>query len=93
MLIEEVWEQLRRYGEEMDLTGALTLQQLIDSHRSLRAAASQSNDERRQVIGDARNRAIEAAKQEVLHGEYVSMQRLSTMTVGEIGRLVHDYPR
>ncbi|WP_146039537.1 MULTISPECIES: hypothetical protein [unclassified Variovorax] len=91
MLIEEVWEQLRRYGEETGLTSALSLQQLIDSHRCLRAAALQSNEERRQEIVDARSRAVESARQEVLHGEFVSMERLGTMTVGEIGRLLHDH--
>jgi hypothetical protein len=90
MLIDDVWEQLRRYGDEMGLTGGLTLAQLMESHRTLRTAALQSNDERQREIAVVRQRAAEAARQEVLHGEYVSVERLGAMTVVELAGFVGE---
>ena len=79
--------RLATYGREMGLHGALTLSSLIESHRHLRSLNLQDNEARRAEMRRAGDFAASAAREQVLTLEYVSLERLRSMTLQDIVEL------
>lgn len=80
-------EALKKYADELGVM-SLTLESLIASHRSLRTMAMQTNEERRAEMQRARDIATQQANERVMHGEYISVEKLRTMTIKEITELI-----
>lgn len=80
-------EKLAAYAKEMDVT-CLTQDMLIDSHRTLRAMSQRSESERRAEMQKARQFATEQATDEVKKMGWFSLERLRTMTLGELSELL-----
>lgn len=78
---------LQAYAKEIGVE-TMTLESLIRSHRTLREQAVVSNAERRAELDTARKRAAALAREEVMHGEYISRVRLAGMTMKEIAEIV-----
>ncbi len=82
-------DPLQEYAREIGISAGFTLESLIDSHRRLRAQAIEANTNRRKEIDEARDRAAAQAREEVLHGEYISMAELKTLTLGQIVNIIN----
>jgi uncharacterized sporulation protein YeaH/YhbH (DUF444 family) len=80
-------EKLKAYATEMGVQ-LLTLDVLIDSHRSLRASAQRSAAERRAEMQAAREHATKQATDEVKELGWFSVERLRSMSVGELAELL-----
>lgn len=85
-------EKLQAYAVELGLAGnkSLSLDQLIDSHRTLRAFRQLSEAERRDQITVAREFAIKQATEEVKSLGWFSVERLRGMTLAEIAELIRE---
>jgi hypothetical protein len=85
-------EKLQAYAVEMGLAGdkSLSLEQLIDSHRTLRAFRQLSEAERREQITAAREFAIKQATEEVKNLGWFSVERLRGMTLAELAELIRE---
>jgi hypoxanthine phosphoribosyltransferase len=85
-------EKLQAYAVEMELAGdkSLSLDQLIDSHRTLRAFRQLSEAERREQITAAREFAAKQATEEVKSLGWFSVERLRGMTMAELAELIRE---
>jgi len=83
-------EKLQAYANEMGLVGdkTLSLDQLIDSHRGLRAFRLQSEAERRAEMDRAREFATKQAINEVKTLGWFSVERLRGMTLAELAEVL-----
>lgn len=80
-------EKLADYAKELGVS-SLRLDMLIDTHRSMRAAAQRSNAEKRAEMQAAREQATQQAITEVKEMGWFSLERLRTMTMGELAELL-----
>lgn len=76
-------ELLGAYAEELGIR-SITLSDLIDSHRYLRSLNLDRMDLVRDAIATERERAYADTKEQALKYDWVSMERLKTMTVQEL---------
>jgi hypothetical protein len=85
-------EKLQAYAVEMGLssTKPFPLDQLIDSHRTLREFRQLSEAERRAQIAAAREFATKQATEEVKTLGWFSVERLRGMTLAEIAELIRE---
>jgi hypothetical protein len=82
---------LQEYSKEIYGTDhELSLKELIDSHKILRAFRLKSGSEMRAENDAIYERTKELARKEVLCGEYVSVANLSKMTLAEISSLIEN---
>ena len=84
---------LDRYSKEIsaqsnDIDLHLSLEQLINSHRELRSQVLLSREEQNSRFGNIRKNVIIQARESVLNGEYVAIDKLKTMTITEISELI-----
>lgn len=83
-------ELLAKYAKEMDIE-SLSLGGLIESHRRLRSMNIEISEERRRIMDEAYEHGRKEGRKEALVKEYVSLERLSEMTLSEIvGLLMRD---
>jgi uncharacterized protein YlaI len=82
-------EELKTYAREIGVE-SMTLVSLIDSHRHLRNQALKSNDELRHEINECRERVAASTRASIQHGEYISVEKLRTMNLGEIAKLIYE---
>ena len=83
-------EMLNTYGQEMGLTDGLTLWELIESHRSLRNLNMKRQAAWREALADAHVCGLERGRAQALEHEFVSREKLKTMTLKEISNLLGD---
>ena len=83
-------ELLLAYGQEMDLHGALTLKDLIDSHRRLRAEAMKTNEERQAEVQRGFSAGLEMGKQQALTFHYLSREDLRKMTLADLSSILFE---
>lgn len=74
---------LKEYAEELGVE-SLSMDMLVGSHRTLRAAMQRSEAERRAEMQAAREHATAAATAEVKEQGWFSIERLREMTLGEL---------
>ncbi len=85
----DLQEKLKQYSIEIfGEEGHMSLDTLIQSHRLLRAESVKSNQERIREFNEVHARAAESARQMVMHGEFISVERLRSMTLGEIAEFI-----
>lgn len=85
-------EKLQAYAAEMGVAAGkpFSLDQLIDSHRTLREFRQLSEAERRAQIAAAREFAANQATEEVKSLGWFSIERLRGMTLGELSDLLRE---
>ncbi len=79
---------LDEYSKEFKYKHTLTLEDLIESHRYLRSINLLQNEERLEVLNEARKKGYEQGKKEALEDHYISIERLRNMTLLEICYLI-----
>lgn len=83
-------EKMAAYSKEIGLWDPMSIDSLIDSHRKLRQANAQTWDERQAEMQKAREYAAADARKWVTEHEYVSVERLRTMTLTQIVELINE---
>lgn len=68
----------------------LSLEQLIISHRSLRDIVKIYRDETNTINKEIRDRVKSMARDEVINGEYIAIEKLSSMTVLELTEFISN---
>ena len=76
-------ERLAAYAREVGID-KWTLESLINSHRRLRSLNMDVAEERRRTLDEAYKFGLKEGRKEALEKEYVSIERLSKMTLSEI---------
>lgn len=83
-------ELLKDYGREMELHGALTMKDLIDSHRNLRTLARRDHEARLAEMRRAFDTGFESGKQQALTYHYLSREDLRKMTLAELSAILFE---
>lgn len=84
-------QKLKAYAKEMGLYNeSLSIDQLIEAHRTLRAYRLQSSVERQAEMQAAREFAIKQATDEVKQYGWFSIERLRGMTLAELAELIGE---
>lgn len=81
---------LETYAKEMDLHGALTLKDLIDAHRNLRAMAMRDNDERRAEMQRGFDAGFKSGEEMATKHHYISRESLRGMTLAELSSILYE---
>ncbi len=81
---------LEAYAREMDLHGPLTLETLIDSHRSLRALALRTNEERRAEMQRGFDAGFKSGEEMATKHHYISREALRGMTLAELSNILYE---
>lgn len=87
--LNEPIEELQLYSAELHLLKPLTLAELINSHRAIREARRLLDKDSNEAFQDARRRAKEFQENAISH-EYISIEKLKTMTMLEIANLIYE---
>ena len=87
--LNEPLEQLEKYSAELHLSRPITLDRLIESHRTIREARRALEKDSHEAFEDARKRARDFQEQAISH-EYISFEKLKTMTMLEIANLIYE---
>lgn len=93
---DNVKEQLSKYSVEIRSTNTfniredITLDELIESHRTLRNMHKKFNEERNAAMQEAREWASADFKKNAETYDWFSRERLKAMTIGELVELLHD---
>lgn len=82
-------QKLKAYSDELHLSAPITVERLIESHRVIRAARRALEKDSHEAFEDARQRAREFQEQAISY-EYISLDKLKTMTLLEIANLVYE---
>jgi len=85
---EEAEFRLRDYSMEIGLWEPITLQELIESHRSLRKNNITFTQHLREAIVEAREEAYKQAYKDKVENGFISIDDLRSMTVSELCALV-----
>lgn len=82
----ECRQQLTAYAKELNLYNPdeITIGVFIKSHRALRELSNKTNREISEQARKAAEFAASKAKEEVLHGEYIQVEKLRQMTISEL---------
>lgn len=85
-----IQEKLDAYAREIhgDFSKTMSIEQLIDSHRRLREWNIADTATRNAELQQIRDRVAESTRQAVMHGEYISFERLRTMTLSEVAEFI-----
>ena len=81
---------LQEYGREMGLYGALTLKDLIDSHRNLRQMQMRDNEERRAEMQRGFDAGFKQGKEMATKHNYLSREALRGMTLAELSSILYE---
>ncbi len=82
--------KLEQYSQEIGLFNGFTVESLIDSHRRLRIINSQTHAERMAELEAARAFGMEQGRQMILHGQYIEVEKLRSMTMQELTEFLYD---
>lgn len=77
------------YGERGRLSGKLTIDELIDSHRHLREQYGRYLTEHNAIVADARKIGIRQGRESITD-QYILKDRLKAMTIQELVELLTD---
>ena len=80
--------QLKAYGEEMGLHGALTLKSLIDSHRHLRSLNLERSVEWQQEVKKGYEAGYANGRAQAIEYDYLSRETLQAMTLGQLAEIL-----
>ena len=83
-------ELLQEYAAELSTTQPLTLQELINSHRTIRQEYGDMWRNKLEVLAEARNLGQEQGLRQVTE-DFVSWDDLSKMTITEIVKKLEHY--
>jgi len=89
-IVVEARRRLRAYAKELGLDHELSLESLIDSHRHLRSLNTGHLKDWRATLDDARARGLAEGRQEALENEYISVERLKSMSVKDLCDFLSD---
>jgi len=81
-------ESLEDYSKEIGLREAMTLDALIESHRHLRTLNLEFNDQWRKELTKGYERGCAEGKTLAMEQDFLSIDRLRTMTIGELSVLI-----
>lgn len=82
-------EKISAYAKELGVE-SMTVDSLIRSHRNLRNWNIEWIADRNAEMNKAREAASRQAREWVTEHEYVSVERLRTMTIAQIAELIGD---
>jgi hypothetical protein len=82
--------RLAEYGRELDLHGMISLDDLIYSHRQLRAHYIADRKVWFQELENARAAGRAQGLEQVTQGEYISVEALRKMTVAELASFIGE---
>ena len=82
--------QIEQYSEQLGLSEAMTLDELIESHRRLRQLNAQSHQEWLKVLREAREKGYRDGEAFALQHGYFSRERLQQMSVAELMEALQD---
>lgn len=87
-----IQEKLDAYAREIhgEVLKTMSIEQLIDSHRRLREWNIADTATRNAELQQIRDRVAESTRQAVMHGEYISLERLRSMTMAEVAEFIGD---
>lgn len=85
-----IQEKLDAYAHEIhgEHKTTMSIDELIDSHRRLREWNIADTATRNAELQKIRDNVAEQTRSHVQHGEYVSFERLRSMTLGEIAEFI-----
>lgn len=84
-----VQKRLAEYSKEIGISG-ITLDELINSHKDLRARNSRSHKELAEEIKQAREHAAAQTAKDLTERGWLSIERLKEMTLGEISEMIEN---
>jgi hypothetical protein len=83
-------DPLEVYSRELDLSFPFTVESLIEAHRRLRTENAKTWDERRAEMQQARDWAAADTRKYCLANEFISVERLKSMTLAELTGLISN---
>lgn len=91
-MCNEMQEKLDAYAREIggNYKIEMSIDSLISSHRSLRQWNIADIATRNAELQRIRDRVTEDTRQAVMHGEYISFERLRSMTLSEIAEFISE---
>jgi len=89
MELMEMQKKLAGYAKEMGM-GNITLDELISSHKDLRARNSRSHKELIEEIKQAREHAAAQTAKDLTERGWLSIERLKEMTLCEISEMIEN---
>lgn len=84
-----VQKRLAEYSKDIGISG-ITLDELISSHKDLRARNSRSHKELIEEIKQAREHAAAQTAKDLTERGWLSVERLKQMTFGEISEMIEN---
>lgn len=75
---------IEQYSNEIGLKEAMTMEELIQSHRNLRQLNSNKQKDWLDAIEKARNMGFENGKREALEQNFISRKTLKAMTIQQL---------
>jgi hypothetical protein len=81
---------LESYAKEMGLYGALTLKDLIESHRRLRELSMRDNDARREELRRGYEAGFKQGEELAIKHNYLSREALRNMTLAELSSILFE---
>lgn len=82
--------QIEQYSEDLGLSQAMTLDELIESHRRLRHINAQNHQEWLDVLRKAQEKGYRDGEAFALEHGYFSRERLRQMSVAELMEALQD---
>lgn len=82
--------KIEQYSEELGLSEAMTLDDLIESHRRLRQLNAQNHQEWLKVLREAHEKGYRDGEAFALQHGYFSRERLRQMSVAELMEALQD---
>lgn len=80
----QIEQLLKQYSLEIGLENTISINMLIDSHRTLRVANQENTKKLHDQIQKGREIGIEQGRQLIANGEYIEVKKLKSMTVQEL---------
>ena len=87
---EKVERKLKDYSESISRYFVFTLDELIESHRSLREFRKNSHQEWLGVLNEARKEGFKEGEKRALEYNYISRETLKSMTLSDLMELLKD---
>lgn len=81
---------LDEYSKELDLTSPMSLESLIQSHKTLRQMRLDVEEERNKYVQSGFEQGYKSAIQTV-DNEYISISKLKTMTITQLVWLLEEH--
>lgn len=81
---------IEEYSKEIGLHRAMTVDELVESHRRLRAVSAQKHEEWLEEIAKGREIGRLQGLEQVTQGEFIAVEDLRNMTMLEISNILHS---